>query len=119
MLDLIPLSPTIGAEVSGLDLRQSLDDKSVRLIEEALTEWKVLFFRKQDISAEQQVAFGRNFGELEVHPVAPHREGVPEVIVIDHTSDDPAPDGYGENIWHSDVSWREVPSKASILRAVG
>jgi taurine dioxygenase len=118
MLDLFPLSPTIGAQVQGLDLTQPLDDKTRALLIEAITEWKVLFFRDQDLSAAQLVALARGFGELEVHPFAPHRDGSPEVMVLDHDESPPVDGAYRENIWHSDVSWRELPSMASVLRAV-
>lgn len=118
MLDVTPLSPTIGAEVGGVDLSQPLEEKTRDAVLEALLEWKVVFFRDQDITAAQQIAFAANFGELEIHPFAGHLDGHPEVMVLDH-DDTPVPDGaYRENIWHSDVSWREVPSMASVLRAV-
>jgi taurine dioxygenase len=118
MLDLIPLSPTIGAEVDGVDLGGPLDDKTGESLLEALLEWKVLFFRDQDISAAQQVAFARRFGELEIHPFAPHHDAAPEVMVLTHDDAPPVPGAYRESIFHSDVSWREIPSMASVLRAV-
>lgn len=112
-LDLRPLSPVIGAEVTGLDLREPLSDLQAAELERALEEWKVLFFRGQDLTRAQQRAFAGRFGELEEHPFLPSPEGEPEVIRF---AKDAAVAGV-ENVWHSDVSWREIPSKGSVLRA--
>lgn len=118
MLDLFPLSPTIGAEVHGIDLGETPDDKTRDALLEALFDWKVLFFRDQDITAAQQVAFARTFGELEIHPVAPNVDGQPEVMLLIHGDAPPVDGANAENIFHSDVSWREIPSMGSLLRAV-
>jgi len=118
MLTVVPMTPTIGAEVIDVDLADDLDDKVVRAIEDALIDWKVLFFRGQEISRQQHVAFAARFGQLEVHPFTGHHEGVPELMVLSHGDEPPVEGAYAENIWHSDVSWREIPSKASVLRAV-
>ena len=80
----------------------------------ALLDWKVLFFRDQDITTEQHLAFARNFGDLEVHPFAPHKPDFPEVLAITHDRESRG----RENAWHSDVTWRELPSLGSILRAI-
>src|SRR5476649_2819783 len=109
-----PLTPSIGAEVSGIDLCQPLSQETKQSLREALLDWKVLFFRDQDITTEQHLAFARTFGELEVHPFAPHKPGYPEVLAISH-----GPDSKGrENAWHSDVTWRIEPSLGSVLRAI-
>jgi taurine dioxygenase len=109
-----PLTPTIGAEVSGIDLRSPLDTATLASVRQALLDWKVLFFRDQDITTEQHLAFARQFGDLEVHPFAPHKPGFPEVLAITHDRDRRG----RENTWHSDVTWRIEPSLGSILRAV-
>jgi taurine dioxygenase len=112
-LRVLPSSPTIGAEVLGVDLRDPVDDELWSELDRALLEWKVLFFRDQDLSAEQHRDFARRWGPLEVHPFLPAGD-VPEVVRFDKGPEDV---GY-ENIWHSDVSWREVPSLGSVLRCV-
>ena len=63
-IEIKPLTPTIGAEIFGVDLREPLSDEDVSRIEQALCEHLVVFFRDQDISKAQQIAFGRHFGEL-------------------------------------------------------
>ncbi len=108
-----PLTPTIGAEIGTIDLAHPLDGTTKAALRQALLDWKVLFFRDQDITTEQHLAFARSFGELEVHPFAPHKEGYPEVLAITH-----GPGNKGkENTWHSDVTWRLEPSLGSVLRA--
>ena len=113
-LELAPLTPTIGAEVSGVDLAKPLDAGTVAAMRSALLEWKVLFFRDQNITTDQHLAFARNFGDLEIHPFAPHKPDYPEVLAITHDRDSRG----RENAWHSDVTWREIPSLGSILRAI-
>jgi len=113
-LTLTPLTPTIGAEIEGVDLRRPLDARTVAALRKALLDWKVLFFRDQDITIDQHLAFSRNFGALEVHPFAPPTPGYPEVLSITHNENNKGK----ENTWHSDVTWRAEPSLGSILRAV-
>jgi taurine dioxygenase len=109
-----PLTPSIGAELGGVDLSQPLDDATNGEIRAALLAWKVVFFRDQDLTREQHIAFARRFGELEIHPATPKGQPNPEVLHIAH-----GPDSRGrENHWHSDVTWRPEPSLGSILRAI-
>lgn len=111
--NLIHLSPTIGTEVHGIDLAEELSDDTVAWLSSLLVERKVLFFRDQDLSTEQHIAFSRRFGELEVHPFSPCKEGYPEVMELSNDQERPP----RINIWHSDVTWRQAPSLGSILRA--
>jgi taurine dioxygenase len=108
-----PLSPTIGAEISGVQMSGALSEQQVAEIRSALLDWKVIFFRDQDISVEEHIAFGALFGELEIHPFTPNLESNPEVVVIHHDENSKR----GQNNWHSDVTWRLEPSLGSILRA--
>ncbi len=109
-----PLTPTIGAELLGLDLSQDLDDAMIGDIRAALLAHKVVFFRDQNITRAQHLAFARRFGPLEIHPATPRDQPDPEVLRIAH-----GPNSRGvENNWHSDVTWRAEPSLGSILRAI-
>ena len=105
-----PLTPTIGAEIA-VDLR-TVDDAIHRDLHQAFLDWKVLFFRDQQLTVEEHRDFGARWGELEVHPFLPEGD-VPEVVRFEKSD---TSKGY-ENIWHSDVTWRQVPSMGSILRA--
>ncbi|MGE0044453.1 MAG: TauD/TfdA dioxygenase family protein [Hyphomonadaceae bacterium] len=108
------LSPTIGAELLGIDLSQELSEAAYLEVRRALLEFKVIFFRDQQITRAQHIAFARRFGELEIHPATPKDQADREVLRIEH-----GPESKGrENAWHSDVTWREQPSLGSILRAV-
>lgn len=106
------LSPSLGAEISGVDLSKPLSPETAKEIETALVEFKVLFFRDQNIEASDHAAFARHFGELEIHPFLPGGE-TPEVIRF---AKDEEVVGV-ENNWHSDVTWRQEPSLGSVLRA--
>ena len=107
------LSPAIGAELIGADLR-SPTDTLVSEVRAALLRYQVVFFRDQDITRAQHIAFARKFGKLEIHPATPKEEPDREVLRIAH-----GPKSRGiENSWHSDVTWREAPSLGSILRAI-
>tara|TARA_R110000824_G_scaffold366730_2_gene555739 strand:- start:268376 stop:269248 length:873 start_codon:yes stop_codon:yes gene_type:complete len=109
-----PLTPNIGAEVHDIDLSAPMDQAMLTALRQTLLEWKVIFFRDQNITTEQHLAFARHFGELEVHPFAPQKEGFPEILPITHDANNKGK----ENVWHSDVTWRECPSLGSILRAI-
>tara|TARA_A100001035_G_scaffold169250_1_gene134308 strand:+ start:1108 stop:1974 length:867 start_codon:yes stop_codon:yes gene_type:complete len=108
------LSPNIGAELLDIDLSHDLDEETYKNIYQALLVYKVIFFRKQDLSTEEHLKFAKHFGELEVHPFAPHKNGFPEVLCITHNEKNKG----RENTWHSDVTWREIPSLGSILRMI-
>ena len=108
-----PLAPTIGAEIEGVDLAR-LDDETFAEIHRAWLSYKVVFFRDQQIDAEQQIAFACRFGELESHPFLASNDGHDEVVRFEKSAQ---VSGF-ENLWHSDVSWREVPALGSLLRAI-
>ena len=109
-----PLAPSIGAEIEGIDLTAPIDDETFAELETAFVEYKVVFFRNQPITIEQQLEFARRFGELEDHPFLPSKDGFGEVIRFAKDEDTP---GF-ENNWHSDVTWREVPPLGTVLHAI-
>jgi len=116
-----PLSPTIGAEIDGVDLSRPLAGEVLADLRRALLEWKVIFFRDQHLDRAAHAAFARHWGDLENHPFFGHVEHTP-----DQPDDSPevvrlakgdAAKGY-ENIWHNDVTWRQTPALGAVLRAV-
>lgn len=113
MFDVRPLTVSIGAEVHGVDLA-SVSDDEIDELRKLWLDWKVLFFRDQHITQAEHVAFGRRFGELEVHPFGAQNAEHPEILRITSTADKQ----YAASNWHSDVTWREQPSYGSILRGV-
>ncbi len=109
-----PVTASIGANVDGVDLREPLSDADRKAILEALFEHHVLFFRNQDITPEQQVAFAKQFGPISFPPFSPKYGDDPEYIVLDQTS----PRGEGADQWHSDNTFMAEPPMGSILHAV-
>ena len=106
------VTPVIGAEVGNIDLSKPLSNRQQDEIHRALAENCVIFFRDQHISPDQHLAFGRLFGDLHIHPAAPHEPGKPELMIIHADKDSPRANGEG---WHSDVSCDVEPPMGSIL----
>ena len=111
-LNIDPVTPHIGAEINDLDLSQDLSDAVMQDLEQALRDWKVLFFRDQDIEIEDQKRLARWFGELDIHPTTPPGADHAELIRI---SEDEKLRAHN-NLWHSDVTFRQSPPMGSILR---
>jgi taurine dioxygenase len=112
-----PLTCTIGAELSNVDLgAASRDADLVAEIRGLLLKHRVLFFRDQDITRAEHVAFARHFGELEDHPVAGSDPENPGLVRI-YKSPDMPNDRY-ENAFHTDATWREKPPFGCVLRCV-
>jgi taurine dioxygenase len=109
----LPVGTSIGAEVIEVDLTRGISRTLKSDLHRALLEWKVLFFRDQRMTSEQQRDMARLWGELEVHPFLKAGD-TPEVVRFEK---DETTKGV-ENIWHSDVTWRQIPSLGSILRAI-
>jgi taurine dioxygenase len=114
-IDIRPLSGVLGAEVRGIDLSRSLASEAIAAVRTAFLDHHVLVFRDQDLTPEQQVAFGRNFGELDTHPFVEMNPEHPEVLDVITLPDDRANFGGG---WHTDVTFLDKPDLGSILYAV-
>jgi taurine dioxygenase len=110
-----PVAGALGAEVDGVHLAQ-LNDSTFAEVRAAFLEYQVLFFRDQEITRDQQKAFARRFGTLQIHPFEQplKDEGHPEFVVFQ--SDEKHP--YVAQAWHSDVTFMEQPSLGSVLRCV-
>ncbi len=112
-IDVNPLSGSLGAEIRGLDLAD-VDPAEFAAIQSAFLEHHVLAFRDQKLTPEQQIAFGRRWGELSIHPIVPHLDGHPEIVPITNSGKKRSL----TEIWHSDVSFDPTPPKASGLLVV-
>ncbi|NML44086.1 taurine dioxygenase [Ramlibacter sp. G-1-2-2] len=112
-----PLTCAIGARIDNVSLASASRDKDLaEELRALLVKHKVLFFRNQDITRAEHVAFARHFGELEDHPVAGSDPDHPGLVRIYKSADNP-PDRY-ENAWHTDATWREKPPFGCVLRCV-
>lgn len=109
------MTPTIGAEIGGIDLSIPPDPAEARQLRSLLNTHKLLVFREQPITAAQQLALARCFGDLEVHPVFKKHPEHEEIAILE--GGDGAKNGR-ENNFHTDVTWRAIPSLGSLLRCV-
>ena len=105
----------LGAEISGVDLARALADETIVEIRRALVQHQVIFFRDQALTPAQQVAFGRRFGPLNIHPYVAGMADHPAVMEVIKEPEDRINFGGG---WHSDMSFLERPAIGSILYAV-
>ncbi len=112
----------LGAEISGIDLSKPITDDTFAQVARAFYDNQVVVFRKQQLTPEQQIAFTRRFGTLEQHVRKEHRlEGYPEILIVSNVLN-----GEGKAIgvedagrfWHSDLSYKQVPSLLSALYAI-
>ena len=124
-----PLTPCIAGEVSGCDLAKPLSKEQVAALEAGMDRWAVLVFHDQDITDEQQVAFSRNFGEIENsaggNVTRPEQKRLgPLMNDVSNLAEDHKPlarddrrrlFNLGNRLWHSDSSFRAVPAKYSLL----
>jgi alpha-ketoglutarate-dependent 2,4-dichlorophenoxyacetate dioxygenase len=119
--------PLIGAEIRGIDLGR-MDDEAFRRIYDAWLEHLLLVFPEQDITDEEQIAFARRFGELEIHPSREHRSSrhpeIYRVSNVDERGNIMPQESKGWRymsltwLWHTDSSFRAVPSMGSILHGI-
>jgi taurine dioxygenase len=110
----------LGAQVLGLDLAQPLSLGDFQRLHRAHLDHHVLVFRDQRITPQQQVDFSRRFGPLQIHVLRQFQLPTqPEVLIISNIVEDGQPIGLGDagHFWHSDLSYKEVPSLGSMLHA--
>jgi taurine dioxygenase len=106
------LTPTIGAEISGIDLSNNLIPQDLDNIYKNLIDHQVIFFRNQNLKPEDHVAFAKSFGDIEPpHPIYPHVENFPEITLLENDPTNP-PD---TDEWHTDVTFKTEPPFTSIL----
>jgi len=113
-MDIKLLSGALGAEVNGIDLKDT-SVKNFKIINDLLLEHKVIFFRNQPLTSEQHIALAEKFGPLETHAYVKGLDEYPEIVRIIKGKDEK--NQWGEN-WHSDVSYNEKPTKAVILKSI-
>jgi alpha-ketoglutarate-dependent taurine dioxygenase len=120
-----PLTPAVGAEISGVDLAR-LNDRDFADIEQAWHRYAALLFRGQELTDDDLLAFSRRFGELDPPPIQEHGRqsppGYPDIYVVSNVLDDKGQPigalGAGEAVWHTDMSYLDLPPDASMLYAL-
>jgi taurine dioxygenase len=114
-----PLSPVLGVSIAGLDLREPLSETTKRAVYDAFVRYHVLCFRDQRLDQDQQIAFTEQFGTLERHMAMNRGKTNPLVHIVTNLGDDGKPSGVvASTKWHSDKSFRPLPSLATILHAL-
>ena len=114
-IEVTAISGALGAEIDGVDLSQPLDDDVFAEVHQAFLDHLVIFFRDQHVTPEQHKAFGRRFGELNVHPHYVPLAGHPEILEV--LKEETATVNVGGQ-WHSDLSCLEKPPMGSVLYAL-
>lgn len=124
-LTITPLSSALGAQVSGLDLRSTLDQETLDELRAAWLRHLVLRFRGQLLTDPELLALSRNFGKLDPpgpNPFGkPFLEDFPEINVISNVKKNGAPIGNlgdGEAVWHCDMTYIDNPPRAALLHAL-
>lgn len=123
VLDLTPLQPTIGAEVTGVDLSRPLSPAQRAAIRAAVLRYKVIFFRDQPLTNEQHAAFAGEFGPLYTHPTTHHQAANTAIHSIAARDERDYGDRYARllhsgDAYHTDTSWRLVPTWGAVLRDI-
>ena len=109
------ITPSIGAEISGVSLNKDLNSATVEKIYSALIKHQVIFFRDQDIAPESHLKLAESLGDIDPgHPVYPHVEGYQSIVLLRNDIDN-KPD---TNDWHKDLTFKPNPPFASILHGV-
>jgi taurine dioxygenase len=112
-IEVKPVAGALGAEIARVNLGR-LDDETFQEIQRAWLEHLVIFFRDQNITPEQQIAFARRFGEFHHHPFMKGMDEYPDILeIIKEEGDTKA---FGE-VWHTDQMFNPKPAKATILYA--
>lgn len=112
-LEIEPLTPTLGAVVTGVDLASELDSATVAAVRSGLLAHKLLLFRGQRLDPRSMTRTAAYFGEpTPAHPVEPSVEGHREVLSLD------SEEGARADIWHSDLTFQERPPLGALLHAI-
>jgi taurine dioxygenase len=115
-----PFNAVLGAEIVGIDLARPLNDADFARVHRAHLDHGVLVFRDQQLTPEQHIAFSRRFGELQIHVLRQFLlAGHPEIFIISNVIENGQPVGLGDagKFWHSDLSYKDIPSLGSMLYA--
>jgi taurine dioxygenase len=118
--DVRPFADKVGAEIIGLDLSQPLNDADFARVHQAHLDYHLIVFRDQHITPRQQVDFSRRFGVLQIHVLKQFLlAGHPEILIVSNIVENGQPIGLGDagKYWHSDLSYKELPSLGSMLYA--
>jgi taurine dioxygenase len=109
-----PTSGAVGAEILGIDLSRDLADSDVEELRAAFNEYGVIFFREQNLSPEQHIAFAERFGQININRFFKAAPGYPQIAEVRKEPEQKSNIGGG---WHTDHSYDQIPALGSILLA--
>lgn len=109
-----PISPAIGSEIHGLDLAKPLPETTLASLRQTLADRGVIFFRNQDLTPDQHLAFARSFGDIEINRFFTPVPGQPEIAEVRKEPEQKSAIG---EAWHTDHSYDTEPALGSILYA--
>ncbi len=117
------LSPVMGLEIAGIDLSRPLDERTFAAVHGAFLDNLLICFPDQHLDQTQHVAFGRRFGELQVHVLDQYRSPThPEIYVLSNVKKTGETTGEhpdkGTLVWHSDLSFQARPALATMLYGI-
>ncbi|HEX6415036.1 MAG TPA: TauD/TfdA family dioxygenase [Burkholderiales bacterium] len=115
-----PLTPSLGAEISGMRLDAEMDEQLFGAVYRAFLRYQVLLFPPQDLPPARQVSLARRFGEVQIHVMNQyHADGYPELYRLSNLDEQGRPSGRhpdkGTLAWHTDGSWQRVTGQATII----
>jgi taurine dioxygenase len=124
-IEVVPTGAPLGADIRGIDLRQTLPESTLGQIYKAWNDHLVLRFRGQQLDDDSLIAFSRRFGDLDMAPIRaaadPYHPSQPEITVVSNVIENGRPRGglgNSELVWHQDMSYNDLPPKASLLYGV-
>ena len=116
-----PLHPALGCEIAGITLEQAVSPAMFAKVYEAFLDYELILFRNVDLPPATQVAFARNFGEVQIHVLDQYHgyKQHPEIYMLSNKDKDGRPSGKhpdrGTLYWHTDGSWRERTGQATMM----
>ena len=116
-----PLHPVLGCEITGITLAQAVSPALFAKVYEAFLDYELILFRDVDLPPATQVAFARNFGEVQIHVLSQYHGYTehPEIYMLSNLDKDGKPSGkhpdQGTLYWHTDGSWSERTGQATMM----
>jgi taurine dioxygenase len=121
MLEVISSGKILGATIAGLDLAQPLSDANFAAVRNALGQYGVLRFPKQQLTAQQLVNFSARFGKLEINVANSYQEpGLPQIMILSNIVENGKPIGLSDagQSWHTDMSYSKIIAFANVLYGI-
>ena len=113
-LEATPVSPALGAEISGVDIARGIDDEQFAELRQAFIDYGVIFLRDQDITPDQHIAFAERWGSINVNRFFKAMDTHPVIAEVRKEAHQKTNIGAA---WHTDHSYDQIPAMGSILCA--